>query len=310
MISGFVNEHHLPIIPVSVKKLDGNWQNLDILLDTGSNSGLVLESATVNRYGIALGPDRNVLATIDPAELPGNSITISPFWVELLLEGYSQPVKAEIREVYHLSGLIGTDFLQGRRITMDVVKDGTVNIDWIPAPPSPSFLDCLRIGFRKPKLPYYPSQSPILPRILPWADVTIKDREGRTQTIYANVDSGDSGELTLPPSYIKSFGLMLPNKCRVITIDGEVDASCGELEIIWQGCHRTILCVQRQELDRPIIGMKLLSGNRITIDFDYVSQPVVEIAPIPRSALSNESFLQSFGDRLRHKLAGRLWWRR
>ncbi len=310
MISGFVNDHLLPIIPVSVKRLDENWENLDILLDTGADTGLMLGRATVERHGIALSPGRNVPATIDPGELPGNSITISPFWVELILEEHSQLVKADIREMHKLSGLLGTDFLQDRTITMDVVKDGAVNIDRIPAPPSPSFLARLRSGLRKPKLQYYPSQNPKLPRKLPWAEVTIKDSKRRSQTIYANVDTGDNGQLSLPPSEVERLGLRIRDKFRVNTIDGEVDASCGEVEIVWQGIPRTVECIQRQELDRPIIGMKLLSGNRITIDFDCVSQPAVEIAPIPRPALPNEGFLQSFGDRLWHKLAGRLWWRR
>ena len=280
MISGIVNEKLLPIIPIRVKKLDGAWQKLSVLLDTASDRGLVLRRATAIRHGIAIAPDRNALATIDPADLPSNSISISHYWVEL--EGYPRPVEAEIREKLHFSGLLGTDLMQGRRITMDVREKGTVNIDRIPSPSR------RRSGLRKSQLQHRSSEYPPLSMKLPWADVTIKDGEGRCQTISANVDTGDNGKLSLPPSHVERFGLGLLAKCWVNTINGPVNASCGEVEIVWQGCHRTVQCIQRQDLDRPIIGMKLLSGKRITIDFE-LSGASLRIAPIPR---------QSFAERL------------
>lgn len=302
MISGVVNEFLLPIIPVSVKKLDGDWQKLDILLDTGAEVGLVLGRSTINRHGIAIGPDCSQLATIDPVDLPDTSIPLSPFWVELLLEGYPRPVEAEIRELHHLSGLIGTHLLQGRRITMDVVKNGTVNIDWIPAP---TRLARIRSLIRRPE-----RQLPSLEYVwkLPWVDVAIRDSEGRCQTLSANVDTGCSEQLSLSPSYVERFGFRLLDECRVITAGGTVDVNCGEVGMFWQGGLRTVECVQRQEGHPPLIGMKLLCGNRITIefDFDYLA-PAVAIAPIPRSASSNKGFLQSFTDRLRHRLATWSW---
>ena len=291
MLRGIVNESLLPIVPVSVKKLDGDWQKLNVLCDTGADGGLVLGRATLSRHGVAIAPDRNALATIDPADLPGDSISVSHYWVEL--EGYPRLVEAEIREKLRFCGLIGTDLLQGRRITMDVRENGTVNIDRTPSPSR------RRSGLRKSQLQHRSSEYPPLSMKLPWADVTIKDGEGRCQTISANVDTGTNGELTLPPSDVERLGLRLLDKCRVNTINGEVNASCGEVEIVWQGCHRTVQCIQREDVDRPIIGMKLLSCNRITIDFEP-SGASVRIAPIKR---------QSYADRLRHRFAGLLRWR-
>ena len=246
----------------------------------------MLDRATVIQHGIAIGPDCNALATVDPVDLPGDSILMSPHWVELLLEECAMPVKAEIREPLDFSGVIGTNLLQGRRMTIDVLTNEAVTIDWIPSSPNRFY--------------EYPSLS----GKLPWIDVTIKDREGRCQTISANVDTGNSEELTLPPSCVKELGLRLLNKCWVKTINGPVNASCGEVEIVWQGCHRTAKCIEREDMDRAIIGMSLLSGKRITIDFE-LSGASLRIAPIPRSAMSNKNFLQSFAEYLRRRFAGR-----
>ena len=261
------------MVPIKVRKLDGNWQELCVLLDTGAEVGFTLAETTARELGIAMAPDRDAPATIDPANLPDGAIFISPYWVEL--EGYPRRVEAEIREKLRFSGLIGADLLQGRRITMDVRENGIVNIDRIPSPSR------RRGRLRKSQRQQPSSEYPPLSMKLPWADVTIKDGEGRCQTIGANVDTGDNGDLSLPPSDVERLGLGLFGKCWVDTINGPVNESCGEVEIVWLGRHRRAQCIQRQDLDRPIIGMNLLSGKRITIDFDYV-QPCVEIACIPQ----------------------------
>ena len=59
MIKGIVSGHLLPMIPVSLKKLDGDWQNLNILLDTGSEVGFMLPETTASRHDIAIRLDYN-----------------------------------------------------------------------------------------------------------------------------------------------------------------------------------------------------------------------------------------------------------
>ena len=295
---GTVNESLLPIIPASFKKLDGDWQKLRVLLDTGSKVGLMLAEATVSQHGIAIRYDYNSPASIGPILRLGNSMPMPPHWVELQLEGIPRVVENKILETDDFSGVIGPSLLLNRRITIDVVRNGAVEIDWIPAPTS---LDRIRSLIRKPKRQ---RPSPEYIWQLPWVDMAIKDSEGRWQPFSANVDTGDSGQLSLPPSYVERFGLRLPGECRVNTPDGPFDTSCGEVEICWQGSPCTVQCIERQDINPPLIGMKLLRGNRITIDFDYLPS-VVEIAPIPRSASSNKNFLQSSKDRLRRRFAGR-----
>ena len=304
MISGFVNAKLLPMVPVSLKKLDGGWQELDVLLDTGSEYRFMLAETTATHHDIAIRLDCNSPASIVSVQHLGNSISMSPCWVELQLEGYPKVVEVRIIKSGVVSGVIGPSLLLHRRITIDVEENGVVAIDDIP---EPTHLARIRTLIRKPK-----RQRPSLEYVwkLPWVEVAIKDSSGRYQTIRANVDTGDTGQLSLPPSYVERFGLRLPSKCQVITPDGPLDANCGDAEILWRGKSHTVKCIQRQEKNPPLIGMKLLSGNRITIDIDvdYIP-PAVRIAPIPRSALSNKNLFQSLAERLRHGFAGRSWWR-
>ena len=87
MIRGFVNEKLVPIVPVGVKKLDGDWQKLDILLDTGSEVDCMLAETTVGQYGIAIRHRYDSPVSVGSVQILGNSILRSHYWVELLLEG-------------------------------------------------------------------------------------------------------------------------------------------------------------------------------------------------------------------------------
>ena len=227
---------------------------------------------------------------------------MSPYWVELQLEGYSRVVEAQILKTDDFSGAIGPDLLLNKRITVDVVENELVEIDEIP---EPTPFDRIRGLIRRPER-QWPSSEYVWN--LPWTNLKVRDSAGEWQPLTANVDTGNSQQLSLPTSYVERFGLRLPGKCQVRTSDGPSDASCGDVEVVWQGSERTVRCIQWQKLDRPIIGMKLLSGKRITIDLDQCA-PMVNIAPMPRLASSNRNFLQSFAERLRHRFAGRSRWR-
>ena len=283
MIRGIVNEHLLPMVPVNVKKLNGDWQELSILLDTGSEFGFMLSETTASELGIAVRYNRDSPASTGPILRPGDSMPMPPHWVELLLEGIPRVVEDNTLKTDDFAGVIGPSLLLNRRITIDVVRNGAVEIDQIP---SPTLLDRIRSLILK-----HERQRPSLEYVwqLPWIDVSIRDSRGRWRHFSANVDTGNSEQLSLPPSYVERFRLRLPDKCRLNTPDGPINASCGEVEIFWQGSPCTVQCIQHQQEKPPLIGTKLLSGNRITIDVDvdYVP-PRVEIARIPRSARNRQ----------------------
>ncbi len=300
MISGSLNKYLLPVIPVSVKKLDGMWQKLDFLLDTGSEFSCMLSEAAAIQYDIAARPHCNSPASFRLSQRPDNSIPLSTCWVELQMEGNSRVVKTKLKsfKTDHFSGVIGPGFLLERRITIDVEKNGAVEIDCIP---SPTHLDRIRRRILKSEQPrnFWEWEHNWK---LPWMDLAIRDSAGRRQPLRVNVDTGDSEQLSLPPSKVEEFGLRLPGRCEVDTPDGPLATSCGEVEMYWQGEPINVQCIQRLEDNPPLIGMKLLRGNRITIDvdvdYDYFP-PIVEVARLPGST--------SLKDRLHRKLAEMPW---
>ena len=256
----------------------------------------MLDRSVMYGHDIAIAPDRDAPAAIDPKDLHVNPVSDFPFWFELMWEECPRKVKAKVGDLRKCSGLLGTNLLQYRRLTIDVVENGAVKIERLHS------LDPLghpTSRFDMPTKHRHSAKDPSLSRKLPWKEIAVIDVEGKRQTISANIDTGDDGALTLPPSHVDSFELTLPNDCVVNTINGEVDALCGDVEIVWQGCHRSAECIQREDVDRPIIGMKLLSDNRITVDFEF-SGACLSITPIGRN---------SFADRLRQKFAWRQRWR-
>ncbi len=171
MISGRVNECLLPIIRTNVKKLDGDWQEFNILLDTGSEVRCMLSEAAVSQYGIRQD---------------------SSYQIEMQLETDSILIEFQFLRTNDFSGLIGPSLLPNRRLTIDVVENGAVEIGSIPAPILPP---CIRSLIGRPKRP----SDEYTWKLLPWINVEIKDSEGKRQTLSVNVDTGDSGELSLPP---------------------------------------------------------------------------------------------------------------
>ena len=268
MIRGFVNKALLPIIPVSIKKMNRDWQEFEVLLDTGYGGEFMIALATLR--------DFYNLPSIDQIPYPYERI-------ELKLDGNPREVEAEIIKPDDFSGVIGPSLLLGRRIVIDVEENGLVEIDWIPMPTRPTLLTRLTSILHRP---YKSKQQPSddYRWKLPWANLKVRDNKGVWQPRTVNVDTGDSGKLSLPPSLVEEFGLRLPDKCRVYTPCGPLDTCCGEVEIFWQGNPCTVQCVQLQEKNPPLVGMKLLRGNRITIDLSYedMGRSFVEIAPIPQ----------------------------
>ena len=239
MISGSLNESSLPIIPVSVRKPDGKLQEMDFLLDTGSEFGCMLSEAAAIQHGIAIRPYRDSQASIPLSPRPDKSMTYPPFWVELQLEGTSRVVKTKIPEDDHFAGVIGPKLLLGRRVTIDVEKNGAVEIDCIP---SPNLLARIRRRILNPEHPLYFWEWEHNWK-LPWMDLVIRDGEGRWNPLTVNVDTGDSEQLSLPPSKVEEFGFRLPGRCEVGTPDGPLATSCGEVEICWQGEPIKVQCI-------------------------------------------------------------------
>lgn len=294
MISGFMNPYLLPIVPVSVRKENGDWLHLDVLLDTGFNGEIALEHGLVSEYGLAAQPKDDMPEPIGLLQTPISSTTISSQAVELELGDTRLLASVHLLDQHPFSGQLGTALLLNRRITLDVVENGAVNIDWTPLPRHrPGILQ--KLGVRKWQLPH-PEYMTWWIDSLPWMNVSIKDGAGRWRSLSATVDTGDSGELRLPSNYVERLGLKFRDKTQVQNIRGPAEESCGRVEIIWNGRKRPVHCTEHQEDIPPVVGMKLFSGNRVTIDVNHLGT-AVKFSRIPRSFSLRRSLFRSLSRR-------------
>jgi clan AA aspartic protease len=95
--------------------------------------------------------------------------------------------------------------------------------------------------------------------------LSVRGEDGPLQQIEAVIDTGFSGELTLPPSLVESLGL--PWLCRQegVLADGQLhtfDVYAGT--VVWGGEERTVE-VESADTEPPV-GMALLAGNQLNIE--------------------------------------------
>ncbi len=100
----------------------------------------------------------------------------------------------------------------------------------------------------------------------------------RLEKIEVVIDTGFTGELTLPGDLIDRLGLPRVGDLPIILGDGnEVDVDLYLGIVLWQGEER-IVEVFRTD-GKPLIGMSLLYGNRLILD--VVTDGEVTIEPLP-----------------------------
>jgi clan AA aspartic protease len=95
--------------------------------------------------------------------------------------------------------------------------------------------------------------------------LSVRGEDGRSQQVEAVIDTGFSGELTLPPSLVESLGL--PWLCRQegVLADGQLHTfDVYSATIVW-GNEERMVEVESADIE-PLVGMSLLAGNRLTIE--------------------------------------------
>lgn len=108
--------------------------------------------------------------------------------------------------------------------------------------------------------------------------IDILDREGRTQPLEVALDTGFTGYLTLPASSITQFGLTYEGVRTFALANGEFQSfDSYEALVVWHGSPRAALVLQSEA--RPLIGMQLLWGSRVTMD--TLTGGAVEIEELP-----------------------------
>lgn len=107
-------------------------------------------------------------------------------------------------------------------------------------------------------------------------EVVGTDQLEKIQTI---IDTGFSGELTLPGNLIDRLGLPRIGDLPIILGDGyEVSVEMYLAIVLWQGEER-IVQVLRTDDGKPLIGMSLLYGNRLILDIVTDGEVTIETLP-------------------------------
>ena len=108
---GKVNENLLPIVPVSAKKEDNEWQEINLLLDTGFNGDICLEAALLDGHCLATQPHRQLLTPDEALESYDNRGPIAPYKFEVLWKGSPREASLRLLEKHPFCGTLGTGLL-------------------------------------------------------------------------------------------------------------------------------------------------------------------------------------------------------
>lgn len=106
----------------------------------------------------------------------------------------------------------------------------------------------------------------------------VQSAGGQEQEIEAIIDTGFSGSLTLPLSFIDALGLPWRTRGSAILANGSEDQfDIYAATVLWDGTPRNIL-VEAADTD-PLVGMGLLSGYDIHIQVAEGGSVIIRALP-------------------------------
>ena len=292
-ISGKLNDHLLPIVPVGVRTEDNTLQDIDLLLDTGFNGDICLQAALLDHYRLATQPDRKSLTPQEALKTYSSLSSDAPYKSELLWKGHPRPASLRLMKGGSFCGMLGTELLLYHRVTIDVVEGGMVSAEESYGTPARRGSRWSLRGRKHPE----PSTENFGEYLkwsdanVPWINLPIQGRDGSWHTAWVNVDTGNDGYLTLPARWTTILGITATAESTEETSNGIESVGLGTANIKWEGKEQTVEC-RHKEGKPPLIGMKLLEGRRITMDFSD-PRPEVEIGRIPRSARTKKGHFDS-----------------
>ena len=98
--------------------------------------------------------------------------------------------------------------------------------------------------------------------------VILIDGHGEPRSVEAQLDTGFTGDLTLPASAIEQLGLPFSAVTSFRTASSRLtDFMTYEGEILWRGRHRIIDVLESDVF--PLVGIGLLWDNNLSIDFKF-----------------------------------------
>ena len=111
----------------------------------------------------------------------------------------------------------------------------------------------------------------------PLVPLTILDGSGNPQTLRVVLDTGFTGQVSLPERYVRQLGIRINRYIQGRPATGEtIRIPAGRATVIWQGRTRIVEVLQ---LDSdPLLGMDFLWQHRIIID--AVTNGAVTVTPL------------------------------
>lgn len=102
----------------------------------------------------------------------------------------------------------------------------------------------------------------------PTIDVVLIDRNGQRRDVEAHLDTGFTGDLTLPYSAIEQLGLPFIAITSFRTATGTMtEFNTYDGTIVWHGQEQEINVLESNVF--PLIGVGLLWGNHLSVDFRH-----------------------------------------
>ena len=69
-MTGVVAERLVPTVPIKIRKKASEWQEINLLLDTGFDGEIALDARLLNRYNLATQPDHQLLTPEMDCDFP------------------------------------------------------------------------------------------------------------------------------------------------------------------------------------------------------------------------------------------------
>ena len=115
----------------------------------------------------------------------------------------------------------------------------------------------------------------------PWVTIEIMDSNGQFQSIEAVLDTGFNGLLTLPQNVIRRLGLTYDGRRNAFLANGDpITLNGWHGTILWQGRRSGIVVLQAD--GEPLLGMRLLYGNKVSLDVLEGGNVTVDEIPLVR----------------------------
>ena len=108
----------------------------------------------------------------------------------------------------------------------------------------------------------------------PTVDVALVDGNGQRWSIEAHLDTGFTGDLTLPSSAIEQLGLPFIAITSLRTATGTMaEFSTYDGIAVWHGQERQIYVLESSVF--PLVGVGLLWGNNLSVDFRHGGDVII-----------------------------------